>query len=552
MKKIIALTLSVIFVLLSFTACSGDTGNNPSSSNPSSAVGGDNVTLVDAELKFGKFENGKLNYSNLSEFTVDKDDAYQCTSEEYIYIPAGTVISSDKDFGVHCFNDSFGINQFIMQGAGQTLDGYNPVLKPGTLNIKSSCYARVTVKGALTDVKFEVPSGLKDSVICASKEAMELQPKIKVVNEFLSGNKESVNYLFITDIHYGSGVDDLDGDGIRTYNTVEEVEKQLNELLVYVNNVVTIANNSPYVDFIVIGGDIVNGYETTDSPSFQESKKNNPNITIGKHVVSQIQQILAPLKNCEKPVFILSGNHDDNTGHSIYRANDPDQVQSVDNWFVSDLDWDKDVLQEFLNVDVVRDKNYSYNGKSISKYYYYDLEKNGKTTRILCLDYNDDRFTFDSKGEVTARPNWGLYNEGQLKWLAEVGLQGDFDDCLVFSHANMNADQNEIDTTTAGDLELFLEAYQTKSRFKQGGDYPFTVDFANRTSGDIVSYHHGHEHKHYHSFDFKKRFWRLSTAMAVETIDIISVTPTSIFKRELDNILITELLRNGSESSTVQ
>ena len=166
---------------------------------------------------------------------------------------------------------------------------------------------------------------------------MELQPKIKVVNEFLSGNKESVNYLFITDIHYGSGVDDLDGDGIRTYNTVEEVEKQLNELLVYVNSVVTIANNSPYVDFIVVGG-----------------------------------------------------------------------------------------------------------------------------------------------------------------------------------------------------------------------DYPFTVDFANRTSGDIVSYHHGHEHKRYHEFDFKKRIWRLSTAMAVETIDIISVTPTSIFKRELDNILINELLRNGSENSTVQ
>lgn len=101
-----------------------------------------------------------------------------------------------------------------------------------------------------------------------------------------------------------------------------------------------------------------------------------------------------------------------------------------------------------------------------------------------------------------------------------------------------------------GDIELLLEIYQTKSRFKQSGNYPFTVDFANRASGDIVSYHH--EHKHYHKFDFKKRIWRISTAMAVETIDIISVTPRSIFKRELDNILINELLRNGSKNKTIQ
>lgn len=549
MKKFIALSFSIIFILLSVTAC-GETTDNPSSSSADSS--GDNITLVSVDVDFKKHEKGALDYTTLSEFTVKADEAYQCMSEEYLYLPTGAVLSSDKDFGIHCFNDSFGINQFIMSGAGQSLEGYNPILKSGSLTIKSGCYVRITVKGALTDVKIEVPSDFKDLVVCATKEALELQPKIKVVNEFLSGSKEAVSYLFITDIHYGSSVDDLDGDGIRIYNTLEEVEKRLNNLLGYVNNVVTIANNSPYIDFVVVGGDIVNGYETPDSPNFKESKKKNPNITVSKHVISQLQQILAPLKNCEKPIFILSGNHDDNVGHSIYRGNDPSQVQSIESWLVSDLDWDKGVLSEFVNVDIVRDKDYSYNGKSISKYYYYDLKKNGKTTRILCLDYNDDRYTFDSKGEVTALPNWGLYHEGQIKWLAEVGLQGDFDECLVFSHANMSAEQKVIATTSAGDLELLIEAYQTKTRFKQSGSYTVSVDFANRTSGDIVSYHHGHEHEHKHSFDYKKRFWTLSTAMAVETIDIISVTPNSIFKRELDNILISELLRNGSERSSVQ
>ena len=101
---------------------------------------------------------------------------------------------------------------------------------------------------------------------------MESQPKIRVVNEFLSGNKQSVNHLFITDIHYGSGIDDLDRDGIRTYNTIKEVEKQLHKLLVYVNSVVTIANNSLYVDFFVVGGDIEHLLETYQTKSrFKQS-----------------------------------------------------------------------------------------------------------------------------------------------------------------------------------------------------------------------------------------------------------------------------------------
>lgn len=546
MKRILAITLSLIFVIVSFAGCGDKT--------PTATPGQDNaeVKLVPVEVSIDKFEKGKLNYSSVNEFTLEADEAYQSMTKEYVYIPANSVVSCDSEFAAYCFSTSFGLNQIIMQGTGQDLEGYNPIMKSGTLTFKSECYVRFSVKGNLSDLKFEVPEDFKDLVVCGNQATMELQPKIKSVNDFLTVGKEAVNYLFITDIHYGSGVDDLDGDGIRSYNTLDETKEQLEELKEYLTTVVTVANNSPDVDFVVIGGDIVNGYETPDSPAYQESLQREPGITVGKHLVYQIQQILEPLKECEKPVFVLSGNHDDNTGHSIYRGNNPNQVQSVTEWHVSDLDWSRGVMDEFINVDIVRDDSYSHGGKSISKYYYYDLEKNGKTTRILCLDYNDDRYTFDSKGEVTARPNWGLYNEGQIKWLAEVGLKGDFDECLVFSHADMAADQNSIDTTTAGDLEAFLEAYQLNGRFKQGGNYPFSVDYANRTSGDIILYHHGHEHKHYHSFDFKKQIWRLSTAMAVTSIDIISVNSKSIFKKELNNIMVTELLRNGSEVSSVQ
>ncbi|MBQ1186504.1 MAG: metallophosphoesterase [Clostridia bacterium] len=546
MKRILAITLSLIFIITSFVACGDNTTTNTSSQPQTEVV------LAPVDLTIKNFEKGKINYSSISEFTLEADDAYESMTKDYVYLPSGSTVSCDSEFGIYCFSNSFTVNQILMQGAGQSLDGYNPVLQTGTLTLKSDCYVRFVVKGSLADIKIEAPSDLASLVVCGTRKAMELQPKIKLVNDFLKTGNESVNYLFITDIHYGSGVDDLDGDGIRTYNTLEETAKQLEELHEYITTVVTIANNSDQVDFVVIGGDIVNGYETPDSPNYQQAKEKDPNITVGKHLLGQLQEILAPLKECTKPVFVLSGNHDDNTGHSIYRGNNPNQPQSVDNWHLSDLDWSRGVMDEFINVDIVRDSSYSHGGKSISKYYYYDLEKNGKTTRILCLDYNDDRFTFDSKGEVTARPNYGLYHEAQIKWLAEKGLQGDFDECLVFSHANMTAEQASIDAYSPGDLEGLLEAYQTKDRFKQGGDYPVSADFGSRTTGNIVLYHHGHEHKHYHSFDYKKQLWRLSTAMAVTSIDIISVNGNSIFKKELNNSLITELLRNGTENNTVQ
>ncbi len=534
MKRIIAFTLSLIFVILSFTACSGDAKNpssNPVSSQPE-------VTLVDAELNITKFEKARLNYTSITDFTVESDEAFQSMTEEYISLPAGTVISCDKEFAVYIFSDRFGINSVIMSAIGQKTEGYNPIPKAGELTLKEDALARFTVKGSLSDIKVKVPEDKKSTVMCGSQEIIKYQEDIQLANNFYSSTPNNVNYIFLTDIHHGSEVSDRDSDGKRDYDPVDEVSKKLENLKAYIEKVVAVANASPYIDFIVVGGDIVNGYETPDSLNYQENKKSNSGLTIGKHVVSQHQEILAPLKKSEKPVFITAGNHDDNNGHSIY------SVDKHANWLVSDLDWDKGVFKEFINVDVVRDPDYSHNGKSISKYYYYDLKKGDKTTRIICLDYNDDRFTFDSKGEVTRQPNWGEYHEGQIRWLASTALQGDFDECIMFSHASYVTERGNL-------LESTIEAYQSKSRIKMTA---FSTDFSNRTSGDILVYHHGHEHKAGRDFDFKKRIWEINTPMMVTAIDLVSVESDKVHLRVFDKAkpIVYEMLRNGTLNQTVQ
>ena len=80
-----------------------------------------------------------------------------------------------------------------------------------------------------------------------------------------------------------------------------------------------------------------------------------------------------------------------------------------------------------------------------------------------------------------------------------------------------------------------------------------SVDFANRTSGNILTYHHGHEHDHERTFDYKKRLWRIETPMTVSAIDLVSVGSEKTFVRTLDETkpLIYELLINGTQNEKV-
>ncbi|MBO5852235.1 MAG: metallophosphoesterase [Clostridia bacterium] len=544
MKKLVALSLSILLVLLTFVSCGEQPVEStpPSSSEQTSST--NKSTLEQVSVTFSKFESGIMEYSSATKFSLKKDDAYQSMTEEYLSIPAGTELSSDKEFVVYCYDDSFKLDTTLMQNAGLTVENYNPTFKAGKLIFTKTSIVRISVKGKLSDVKIEVSPSRKDLVAIGPEETIACHAEIKSVGDFLTQGTKNVNYIYLTDIHYGSEVSDKNSDGQRDYDSTEEVAAKLAKLKVYIEKVVTVANNSDDIDFIVVGGDIVNGYETPDSNDYKANKKNNPNLTVAKHLIIQHQQILEPLKDSKKPVFITAGNHDDNNGHSIYYGS-----KKVE-WLLSDLDWDKGVFSKFINVNVKRDSEYSYNGKSISKYYYYDLKKAGKTTRLIFLDFNDDRLTFDANGEATAQPNWGGYHEGQIKWLATVALQGKFDECIVFSHQGyINSEGSGIGKDGNPALENLLNAYQNKTRMKQP---TFTVDFAGRTSGDILLYQNGHNHKSEFKFDYNTSFWQIDTPMMVTRIDVVSVASEKILVKKFEGNTITTLLKNGSKSETTQ
>ncbi len=427
-----------------------------------------------------------------------------------VFLPEDSVLSSKKEFLIHTYVQMDGgvsLNTNIMRASGVEVAGFNGKFKAGSYTLSSGCYVKISVKGSLSDVTLRIPEGTESEVFYGNLEEIELAPKISELGEYFTETGKSVNYLFISDLHNGSYVNDIDGDGKRDYDSLETTASRLEARRATVAKAVTLANASPYIDFIVIGGDIINGYETTESNTYCEAKKNNPNLTVREHCVDLIKEILAPLKSCKKPVFVLAGNHDDNVMHSLWQENHPDQPSRYPEFVVSDLDWYNGVFSEFINVEVVQDSNYVYSGKKISKYYYYDLEKYGKTTRVICLDYNDDRFPFGPDGEVTEIVSRGGYSKEQLVWLAETALSGDFDDCILLSHAG-----------TDTQLQGILEAYQEKKVYKRPS-LSINADYSNRKSGIIVSYHHGHEHEDFNKFDYKTDYWIISSnAMTLEAI----------------------------------
>ena len=151
--------------------------------------------------------------------------------------------------------------------------------------------------------------------MCHSEEASLSRTELEKLFE----NKgEAINYIFLTDLHYGSGSPE------QSCAIKEQVEASAN-----------IANTVDEIDFIVIGGDVTTGMFSSKSDALKYTR-----------------EALSPLKSCKKPVFILMGNHDDNSYHR-YREGvyHPDRI-------LSDKDWCDGILEEFCPEKMVHDGIY--------------------------------------------------------------------------------------------------------------------------------------------------------------------------------------------------
>lgn len=239
-------------------------------------------------------------------------------------------------------------------------------------------------------------------------------------------------YIFITDLHFNPN---------KSSNT--------KALLRQLNAVVEIANRLQ-IDFVCIGGDIIDG---TDDKNYI-------------HSVSQ--QISNILSGCTQPVAWISGNHDDNS-YSASQMSEKEEITR--HWFVDNM---KNVPSPVFG-----------SPDSEDTYYYFDLPN--RNLRVVCLDFID--FPKGKKG----RSWWGL-SKTQVAWVCETAFDTN-QDIVILCHGQLVDKKYDFyqlgdQEGTSTDMKNAILAFNGKTSVTLYGK---TYDYSGR-QGSIVLSHHGHWH----------------------------------------------------------
>ena len=168
MKKLIAIILTLC-VLFSLAACSGgsETANNDpvndTSSKPkplgSAVTGSDDSSDSsgsDDEVLNIEYKSVAEGYISENGSSIVKFKGFQCMDDEYIFIPKGTNILTDKHCAIFCYKLSgealeLDINACKSIGSSITASGYGVQHSAGTYQAVESVWARISVKGSLKD-----------------------------------------------------------------------------------------------------------------------------------------------------------------------------------------------------------------------------------------------------------------------------------------------------------------------------------------------------------------------------------------------------------------
>lgn len=422
----------------------------------------------------------------------------------FVYLPAGTTFAEKLD--ATYYNELF-----IQLDEAQVITD-NTMLQGAYVKFASEP----------DESKITLPFELKDYVRYGSRDELFLtNPYYGVKLDFITDNLEkdgdAIKYAFVTDIHYLGGE-----DVSRALSTIRQLE-----------NLVSYVNGNDDIDFVAIGGDTIQGTQSKEGS------------------LGYLKKAFKPFLNCNKPVVIVPGNHDDNSYAYDTKTFNGSQLITNKNW--NDSVIDVYVNRETANGDVI-DVTVSQDEKDEnSKYFYYDLDN--KKTRVICLDSINYEQTYDENGNLTvdAEGNVGLavrnenvavtnynryysaltywgYGARQMEWLAEEALQAGDDWNYVFiSHMGIDEDTNfnegAVITHYGKNLREIIAAYQFKTAYVNA-ELGISVDFSE-TKGRIISYQYGHVHSQKALYSADVDLWQLAASTAQKRngcFDIMAVS----------------------------
>ncbi|MEE0928357.1 MAG: metallophosphoesterase [Acutalibacteraceae bacterium] len=396
-------------------------------------------------------------------------------SDYYVYLPEGTTFPADKTYSVSTYNTAFAATNALENNT-----------------ITEGSYVSFSAKPDFEEI--DVPSEVKYLVHAGAKAELYAGLNAQIVSEKINSvGASAVNYLFITDIHFG--------DELTSARSVS--------LLNQAKLITKMANENDNIDFVVIGGDTTTGMYNSKADA-----------------IKWTQAALDPFLKCTKPVFVLMGNHDDNSYHYYFGSN-PNKELYKDN-IITDLDWQNNIIARYTNKDNIQVVQDDPAKRKNSKYFYYDLV--GKKTRVVALDALDYEAKYDVNGYVLGDTDgdglvdgmpiksagaekemdryyhgcnyWG-YSADQTRWLAEDALgtlPADYDVIFV-SHMGIDYDTNCYKSKVwfGDEIRDVLKAYNAGETYTAsltdnwGNAVSVNADFADK-NGKLLAWQFGHQH----------------------------------------------------------
>lgn len=299
-------------------------------------------------------------------------------------------------------------------------------------SVKTNSKAQYTVD--------EIRQKINDTSVYDETYINEIAKTVNQVNS--ASTQNSVSYVYITDTHLGKEDDEP-----------ETVYRELNAA-------VDVANNSD-VDFLCLGGDIEDGRFAEDRGGKQTA-------------LDILQNVSDILKKCNKPVFILKGNHDDN---SFSAQIDEDLLYNPD-YIINSTEW--------YNATMANFKEYATDYHD--GYYYYDLE--GKNTRVICLNMSNSSDEIVNGQRVEMGMYYYGYKDEQIDWLINKAMSREDCQYIILCHDAFDYPEGYgVDSNRDVLADIIKSAY-THTNFATN---KFSKDFTSWT-GNILIFNNGHMH----------------------------------------------------------
>lgn len=270
----------------------------------------------------------------------------------------------------------------------------------------------------------------------------EIAKTVNTVNE--KTGEDDVSYVFITDTHIGKSSDLADDAWI--YGELQAA--------------VDVANNSD-ASFLCLGGDIEDGRFAPEAGGKQTA-------------LDILQKVSDVLKSCKKPVFILKGNHDDNS----FSAQAHPELLYDPEMIINSTEWYQATMANF--------SQYATDYKD--GYYYYDLPD--KNTRVICLNMSNSSDEIVDGSRVEMGMYYYGYHDEQIDWLLNTAMTRQ--DCryIILSHDGFEYTQGYTEDSNRDTLEQIFAAAYHHTNFVSD---KFAKDFTDWT-GKVLMFNNGHMH----------------------------------------------------------